>query len=97
MRIDYTAQVCFVRDFECVIDADLEWEDGEPVVVINDVEFEGHSLLRHNDKLMAQLGLRIADQAEDDDFVLERLMADEGASYRSLGANDPDGRFIRTA
>jgi len=97
MRIPYCTSIGFILDFECDLDVDLEWEHGEPVAVINDVLVGGHSLLRHDDKLMADLGYRVMDIAEGDESVLDRLLENECVSWTGRGSNDPAGRFVERA
>ena len=79
MNITYSASVGFIQDFECELDIDLEWESGSPALVINDVLVSGHSLIHHDDRLMSDLGHRIADQAEDDDWLIEAAIGREAA------------------
>ncbi len=95
MKLPYCISIGFIRDFECDLDCDLDIESGEAVVVINDVSVRGNSLLRNADRLMADIGFRIASLAEDDDWVMERLVEDEGIYFTGRGAHDPDGRLRR--
>lgn len=79
MNITYSASVGFIQDFECELDISVEWESGFPALTVNDVLVDGHSLLRHDDKLMSDFGYRIADQAEDDDWLIETAIGREAA------------------
>lgn len=92
-RYDYCASICFIEDFEVEIEASIDWSNGEPFVVIDGVYVEGHSLLSHDDKLMSDLGYRIADLAESDDALHARVFEREGVSWIGAGSNDPSGRF----
>lgn len=58
-------------DGEVMIDCDVEWELGFPHLVINAVLNGKQNMLSCEDKLLADIGFRIADLAEDD----ERLLA----------------------
>ena len=67
-------------DFEAVVDVTLEWELGTPHLVIDGVSILGSekfNLLHCDDKLMADIGFRIADLAEDDTKLLARAVAQD--------------------
>jgi hypothetical protein len=63
-------------DFECDIDADVEWEDGSPHLVINGVyeHSDRENLLLGDNKLLKDLALEIADLAEDCPELLARAV-----------------------
>lgn len=63
-------------DFECNIDADVEWEDGSPHLVINGVyeHSDRENLLLGDNKLLKDIAFTIADMAEDDERLLERAV-----------------------
>lgn len=73
MRIPYSADIGLILDFECFVEVSIEGARHQPHLVIDDILDDSgkQSLLRHPDKLMRDLGFRIADIAEDD----ERLLA----------------------
>lgn len=66
-------------DFECSIDADVEWEDGSPHLVINGVyeHSDRENLLLGDNKLLKDIALTIADLAEDDSNLLARAVESE--------------------
>lgn len=69
--------ITVIPDFECEVDADLEWLHGEPVITITSVYRNGVELMRSKQTLFQQLGLIAADKAEDDDELLARLIEAE--------------------
>lgn len=79
MKFPFTATICdCLPEIECIVDLDVEWDAGNPHLVINDVLCtEGKASLMHaGDKLVSDLGFRIADLAEDDDRLLARAVED---------------------
>jgi hypothetical protein len=54
-------------DLEFMVDVDVEWELGTPRLIVNDVlDSTGKvSLLHNDDRLMEDIGYRVADMAED--------------------------------
>ena len=91
--IRYCTDIGFIRDFECDLETGLEWDNGEPILIIDDVLVEGHSLLRSEDSLMQSLAYRIADAAENDDALLDEVLDIDGISWTGRGPNDPDGAW----
>jgi len=75
-------------DIEAEVDASLEWYQGEPRADISSVYLHGVELLRSRNTFFQQLGLIIADKAEDDDNVLSRLLEAEGVHFAGH-PNDP--------
>lgn len=81
-------------DIECEVELSVELDAGVPVVTVDGVFKEGKNLF--GGTALAQLiAAEIANAAEDDDDLIARAIADEGITYRGLGGNDPDGRFVR--
>lgn len=79
MKIGFTADICdSLPEIECILDADVEWELGNPHLVINDVlcSLGKASLMHAGDKLISDLGFRIASLAEDDEKLLARAVED---------------------
>lgn len=93
MKLDYCATIGLICDFECEIEASIDWDNGEPILVIDDVTVDGHSLSRNDDSLMQLLAYRIADLAEDDEDLLSTAIDMDGLTYVSRGAHDPDGHW----
>jgi hypothetical protein len=63
-------------EVQVTVDIDVEWENGFPHLVINDVlDSTGKvSFLGNKDKLMEDIGFRIASLAEDDERLLEKAV-----------------------
>lgn len=64
-------------DIETIVDVTVEWELGEPHLVIDAVSILGSetfNLLLSNDRLMQDIGCRIASMAEDDERLLDRAV-----------------------
>lgn len=62
---------------ECILDVDVEWDRGNPHIVIDGVSILGdekHNLLLSDDVLMVEIAARIANAAEDDERLLERAV-----------------------
>lgn len=93
MKFPYCPTIGFIRDMEVELEASLEWEEGEPRVVIDGVYVGKHNLIINDDPLTRDLGLRIADMAEDDDSLTSKVMEQE-ARWTGNGSNDPSGRFV---
>ena len=76
MRIGYCPdfELLGSPDINCTVDVSVEWDKGTPYLVIDDVLVGKTSLLRNEDVLMAAIGARIADMAEDDARLLERAV-----------------------
>lgn len=101
-HIDYTATlsdagVPVFPDLDCELAISTEFSAADfdisvTAVIVNDVD-----LLQSHDPAFKRLGMMIAEQAETDDWVVEKMMAEEGVVYRGLGGLDPDGRYVRTA
>lgn len=67
-------------DFEAVVDLTVAWELGTPHLVIDGVSILGNekfNLLHCDDKLMKDIGYRIADLAEDDTKLLAEAVAQD--------------------
>jgi hypothetical protein len=66
-------------DFEVVVDVSVAWELGTPRLVIDNVlDSTGKvSLLFSDDKIIDDIGYRIADMAEDDTKLLARAVAQD--------------------
>lgn len=110
MRIPYTAQIpdagtvddatpfMLIECLEVELECEVEWEDGEPVVLVSDVYLDDRSLMESSDSLAKTIADRIQRAAEDDDAFIERAVDQDGSfSFRGLGPNDPDGRMVRVA
>lgn len=82
-------------DFECLIDCELEWDNGVPVVRVDDVlardwrspfnKPEYISLLIDPDPAFSLILERIIERAENDESILEDLI-DEDCESRSWAA-----------
>ena len=92
MRIPYCINLPPLYDLECEVDCDLDWQNGEPVVSINAVIMDGVSLFASDEPLHKLLAHRIADKAEDDERVMERLIEGDMVSWRG-GIGNPSGRY----
>ena len=91
MKLQFCKSIGFIPDFECDLECSIEWEHGEPVLVVDDVKVGGHSLFRSDDNLMVALAYRAADMAEDDDDLISEAVERDGITFHGLGPNDPDG------
>lgn len=108
MRVTYEADLrtaagsVWLPDYACDLELSLDWDNGEPCLSVDDVlvDVSGYrepsnyiSMLGGEaDPLMAQVGQAIQKQAEEDDALLARVLAEEGI-YWIGGANNPDGRW----
>lgn len=81
MILGYTAHIGFIPEFECFLSVDVEWEKGNPTLIISDVlDTDGKtSILGNEDKFWTDFACRILDQAEDDVKLRDRAV--EQASY----------------
>ena len=70
------AQPHLIHEGEYDIRCELEWQYGEPVVHVIDVLEDGRSLYSSADCWVKQLACRVADVAENDDFVIEQVVQD---------------------
>jgi hypothetical protein len=83
-------------DIDCEIDADLEWDNGEPVVSITDVRAYDHdgkgfvSIMHEKDAAFQALACRLAGIAENDESIIEELLSDGEWRHMSRGPGDPD-------
>jgi hypothetical protein len=66
-------------EIQVVIDCHVNWDKGFAFLVIDDVleSYGSVSLLHSDDKLMKDIGFRIADMAEDDTKLLARAVAQD--------------------
>lgn len=95
-RHPFTADLPGLPGTECEVDVALHYGDDLDITVLA-VWSRGIDLLKGNEIWKRPLGLAIAALAEIDDDLISAAMAEEGISYRSFGAHDPDGRFVRVA
>ena len=90
--------VVLAYDVECEIEVSFELHDGAPEYSVDAVYVEGQNLGRGGE-LAKMMGAIIANAAEDEiaagGDLLDQIMASEGVTYRGLGGNDPDGRYVR--
>ncbi len=85
MRLRFTAEFELLNtDIEVSIDCSVAWELGSPHLVIDNVLVGKTSLLFNEDKLYADLGMRIADMAERDARFIDRAV--EEAQYEERAA-----------
>lgn len=82
MRIPYCPWIDLLStDIPCTVDCHVAWELGTPHLVIDNIlDSTGKvSLLHNEDKLMRDIGYRIADMAEKDPELCDRAV--QLASY----------------
>jgi hypothetical protein len=79
MKLGFCPSIGFILDFECIVDVDVSWDLGTPHLVINDVfESSGKvSLLLADDDFWNEFAHRIMDEAEDDERLLARAVAQD--------------------
>jgi len=70
------AQPHLIHEGEYDIHCELEWVYGEPQVNIIDVLEDGRSLYSSSDVWVKQLATRVADVAENDDWVIDQVVQD---------------------
>lgn len=108
MRIPYTAKIAdagtisdaapfmLIDCLEVEVECDVEWEEGEPVVTVGAIYLDDRDLFDSRDHLAALMAERIRTAAENDDWLIERAIEEDGSfSFVGLGPNDPDGRMVR--
>lgn len=95
-RHPFTADLPGLPGTECEVDVALHYGEDLDITVLA-VWSHGIDLLKGNESWQRPLGLAIAALAEVDDDLISAAMAEEGISYRGLGAHDPDGHFRRVA
>ncbi len=83
-----------VYDLECEVELSVELDASVPMVSVDAVYVDGKNLL-HGSALTKSIAAEIANAAENDEVLQALAVADEGFTYRGLGGNDPDGRFVR--
>lgn len=101
-RLDYTVTLSdcgapVFHDVDCELAISTEFSSADfdisvTAVIVNEVD-----LLQSHDPAFKRLGMMIAEQAETDDWVIERVMAEENISYVGKGGNDPAGYYRRAA
>ena len=101
-HLDYTVTLsdCGVpvfHDVDCELAISTEVSAADFDISVTEVIVNGVDLLRSYDPAFKRLGMMIAEQAETDEWVVQKMMAEEGVSYAGLGGNDPDGRYVRIA
>jgi hypothetical protein len=80
MKLGFCPSIGFILDFECMVDVDVEWDLGTPHLVVNDVfESSGKVSLFNStdDEFWLEFAHRIMDEAEDDERLLERAVAQD--------------------
>ncbi len=65
-----------IHEGEYDIHCELDWNEGEPEVHIIDVLEDGRSLYSSSDAWVKQLACRVADVAENDDWVIDQVVQD---------------------
>ena len=100
MRIPYTAHIedqgvtlAYDVDFELELDAKLD--GGALDIDVTGVFLDGTDLMASKSPLSRIIGCNIAEKAQTDDYVIDRVMEEAGIHYVGLGGNDPDGRLVR--
>ncbi|MBN7764121.1 hypothetical protein JYP52_23615 [Nitratireductor aquibiodomus] len=83
-----------VYDLECEIELSVELDAGVPMVSVDAVYVDGKNLF-HGSALTKSIAVEIANAAENDEALKALAVSDEGFTYRGLGGNDPDGRYVR--
>ncbi|MCO5072064.1 MAG: hypothetical protein M9944_12740 [Rhizobiaceae bacterium] len=83
-----------VPDFECEIDATVEFENGNPILEVHGVYKDGQRLL-DGAPLTQAIAAQVMSAAEDDEDLLSQAMANEGVAFIGRGALDPGARFVR--
>jgi hypothetical protein len=76
MRLEFCTDLGFLRDVECIVDADLERTGGQRKVIVNDIIMDGHSLYRSEDKRMMELAYWLQEEAEGDEHIRNVLLND---------------------
>lgn len=99
-HLDYTATLsdCGVpvfHDVDCELAISTEVSAADFDISVTEVIVNGVDLLRSYDPAFKRLGMMIAEQAEQDDDLIDTVKAVENIIYIGLGGNDPDGRFVR--
>jgi len=94
-----------IPDFECVIEASLDWEYGEPVATIDDLlvtSWDGKqriSLMYDIDPAFTGLVHRLIEMIEDDESILDDLVDDYGdpraAAITAKAEAERDMRAVR--
>lgn len=99
MKLDYPAKIQNDDptgprlDVDCTLDVSLEWEHGEPTAFVSDVLLDGKTIWRGEGTLFQLMAAMIAEQAEKDEWVLDKLMEAEGVSFVG-GANNPEAHWV---
>ena len=86
-----------IHDVDCELAISTEVSAADFDISVTEVIVNGVDLLRSHDPAWKRIGMKIAEQAETDEWVIEKMMAQEGVSYAGLGGNDPDGHYVRRA
>jgi hypothetical protein len=101
-HLDYTATLYdngapVIHDLDCELVISTEFSPADFDISVTAVIVGEVDLLRSHDPAWKRIGMMIAEQAETSEWVVEKMMAEEGVVYRGLGGLDPDGRYVRTA
>lgn len=102
MKIDYSPNISmpdgriWMWDYDVVLDVSVSYDNGEPYLVVDDILIDVSHWKEPTqlvsmfsdaaDPLMALLGHRIADMAQNDEDLLDEVVEKECADFRaSLG------------
>ena len=70
------AEPLIVHEGEYDLETCLDWEFGEPKVSVIGIYDQGRDLYASSDPWVKQLAARVADVAEDDDWVIDQVVQD---------------------
>lgn len=65
------AEPHIIHEGEYDLRISLDWEYGQPVVTVLEVLEDGRNLFESSDSWVKQLASRVADIAEDDDWIVD--------------------------
>lgn len=85
--------VTVAYDIECELECSADLEQGVPVVSVDGVYVDGKNLFRGT-PLTQSIAAEIANAAEDEDWVREKVIDAEGITFRGRGPHDPRGHFV---
>lgn len=92
-------------DIDVELEARAELDGGDPIVIVESILLDGDvgpdgtrpvvDLLASADPVLNGFGRQLQAEAAIDDRVFAAAIQDAGISYRGLGGNDPDGRWLQ--
>lgn len=93
--IDQDSGAIIVPDFDCELDLDVTFAGGELTIEVVGVFVGDVDIMASKSPTVRAIACDIADAADRDTWLVEKVMEYEGIVYRGKDYNDPDGLLVR--